>query len=133
MALLELMGRTAKRPLADFFGGAVRRDIPIYVASGVRGNKPEEEIEHLQKLVADCGATAVKFRLGGRMSRNADSLPGRTEALIPLVDGEPIPWSSPAPALGQHTREVLRELGFSETRIDALVASGAVCDQPLQS
>ncbi len=27
----------------------------------------------------------VNFRLGGRMSRNADSLPGRTETLIPLV------------------------------------------------
>ena len=49
MALLELMGQTAKRPVADFFGGAVRRDVPIYVASGVRGNKPEEEVERLQK------------------------------------------------------------------------------------
>jgi L-alanine-DL-glutamate epimerase-like enolase superfamily enzyme len=28
---------------------------------------------------------AIKFRLGGRMSRNADSLPGRTEKLIPMV------------------------------------------------
>jgi crotonobetainyl-CoA:carnitine CoA-transferase CaiB-like acyl-CoA transferase len=43
-----------------------------------------------------------------------------------LVDGEPIPWSSPAPSLGQYTREVLRETGFSDERIDALVASGAV-------
>jgi L-alanine-DL-glutamate epimerase-like enolase superfamily enzyme len=85
MALLELMGQAAKRPVADFFGGALKRDIPVYYASGNRGNKPEEEIEHLQKLVADSGAKALKFRLGGRMSRNADSLPGRTEALIPLV------------------------------------------------
>jgi L-alanine-DL-glutamate epimerase-like enolase superfamily enzyme len=85
MALLELMGQAAERPVADFFGGAVRRDIPIYVASGVRGNTPEAEVEHLQKLVADCGAKALKFRLGGRMSRNVDSLAGRTEALIPLV------------------------------------------------
>jgi len=84
-ALLELMGQTAKRPVADFFGGRLRDDIPIYVASGVRGNKPEEEVERLQKMVADSGAQALKFRLGGRMSRNADSLPGRTEALIPLV------------------------------------------------
>ena len=85
MALLELLGQTAQRPLADFFGGTVRRDIPIYVASGNRGNQPEAEIAHLQKLVADSGARALKFRLGGRMSRNADSLPGRTEALIPKV------------------------------------------------
>jgi L-alanine-DL-glutamate epimerase-like enolase superfamily enzyme len=85
MALLELMAQTAQRPLADFFGGAIRRDIPIYVASGVRGNAPEQEIEHLRQLVAECGARALKFRLGGRMNRNVDSLPGRTEALIPLV------------------------------------------------
>ena len=31
------------------------------------------------------GARAVKFRVGGRMSRNADAMPGRTEKLIPLV------------------------------------------------
>ncbi|MBI5393738.1 MAG: mandelate racemase/muconate lactonizing enzyme family protein [Verrucomicrobia bacterium] len=85
MALLELMGQTAKRPLADFFGGTLRRDIPIYVASGNRGNTPEAEIAHLQKLVAESGARALKFRLGGRMSRNSDSLPGRTEALVPKV------------------------------------------------
>jgi L-alanine-DL-glutamate epimerase-like enolase superfamily enzyme len=85
MALLELMGQTAKRPVADFFGGALKRDIAVYHASGNRGNKPEEEIEHLKKLVADSGAKAIKFRLGGRMNRNVDSLPGRTEALIPLV------------------------------------------------
>ena len=49
-----------------------------------------------------------------------------------LVDGEPIPWSSPAPALGQHTREVLREAGYPDERIDALVASGAVREQAAQ-
>ena len=84
-ALLELMGRAAKRPVADFFGGAKRRDIPVYYASGNRGNTPEEEIKHLQNLVGTSGVRAIKFRLGGRMSRNADSLPGRTEKLIPLV------------------------------------------------
>ena len=43
-----------------------------------------------------------------------------------LVDGEPVAWSSPAPSLGQYTRHVLREAGFSNERIDALVASGAL-------
>jgi L-alanine-DL-glutamate epimerase-like enolase superfamily enzyme len=85
MALLELMAQTAKRPLANFFGGATRRDIAVYHASGKRGNRPQDEVEYLKKLVAGSGVKALKFRLGGRMSRNADSLPGRTEALIPLV------------------------------------------------
>src|SRR5689334_1468061 len=62
MSLLELLGQTAKRPIADFFGGKLKTDIPIYYASGVRGNKPEEEIVYLQKLVAASGAKAIKFR-----------------------------------------------------------------------
>lgn len=85
MSLLELMGQTAKRPLADFFGGAVRRDIAVYYASSNRGNRPEQEIEHLRKLADESGAKALKFRLGGRMSRNQDSPPGRTETLIRLA------------------------------------------------
>ncbi|HEX3654652.1 MAG TPA: mandelate racemase/muconate lactonizing enzyme family protein [Pirellulales bacterium] len=85
IALLDLLGRTAGCPVADFFGGTLKRDIVVYTASGKRGNRPEEEIDYLQKLVAESGAKALKFRLGGRMSRNADSLPGRTEALVPLV------------------------------------------------
>jgi L-alanine-DL-glutamate epimerase-like enolase superfamily enzyme len=84
-ALLELMGKTAQRAMADFFGGARRREIPVYYASGNRGNSPEAEIAFLEKLVGSSGVRALKFRLGGRMSRNADSLPGRSEKLIPLV------------------------------------------------
>jgi L-alanine-DL-glutamate epimerase-like enolase superfamily enzyme len=85
ISLLELLSQVAERPVADFFGGAKRRDIPVYFASGNRGNKPEAEVEYLQKLVADSGVKALKFRLGGRMNRNEDSLPKRTEELIPLV------------------------------------------------
>jgi L-alanine-DL-glutamate epimerase-like enolase superfamily enzyme len=85
MALLELMGRATQRPVADFFGGAKKRDLAIYVASGNRGNTPEVELDYLRKIVAESGAKALKFRLGGRMNKNVDSLPGRTEALIAKV------------------------------------------------
>jgi len=85
MGLLELLSQAGNRPLADLFGGAKKRDIGVYFASGNRGNRPEEEIAYLQSLVAQSGARAIKFRLGGRMSRNADSLPGRSEALIALA------------------------------------------------
>ncbi len=84
-ALLDLLGRVAGRSVGDLLGGVKRRTIAVYRASGNRGNTPEEEVDFLKKLVAESGAKALKFRLGGRMSKNADSLPGRTEALIPLV------------------------------------------------
>jgi crotonobetainyl-CoA:carnitine CoA-transferase CaiB-like acyl-CoA transferase len=34
----------------------------------------------------------------------------------------------PAPILGEHTREVLREHGFSDAEVDAFVAVGAVAE-----
>lgn len=85
MGLLELLSQTAAQPLAKLFGGARKRDIGVYFASGNRGNRPEEEVEYLQSLVAKSGTRALKFRLGGRMNRNVDSLPGRSEALIALA------------------------------------------------
>jgi crotonobetainyl-CoA:carnitine CoA-transferase CaiB-like acyl-CoA transferase len=36
--------------------------------------------------------------------------------------------STPAPLLGQHTREVLRECGLPEAEIDALVAEGVIAE-----
>jgi L-alanine-DL-glutamate epimerase-like enolase superfamily enzyme len=85
MALLDLLGQVSRKPIGELFGGVRRRDIAVYRASGNRGNTPEAEVEYLQRIVAETGAKALKFRLGGRMSKNADSLPGRSEALIPLV------------------------------------------------
>lgn len=84
-AVLDLLGKLTDKSIGDLLGGVRRRDVAVYRASGNRGNRPEEEIEYLKKLVAETGAKAIKFRVGGRMSNNADSLPGRTEALIPLV------------------------------------------------
>jgi len=84
-AILDLLGKLAARSIGDLLGGVKQRDIAVYRASGNRGNTPEEEVAYLKTIVAESGAKAIKFRLGGRMSRNADSRPGRTEALVPLV------------------------------------------------
>lgn len=42
-----------------------------------------------------------------------------------LADGEPVAWRRPAPALGEHTREVLTEIGYTAERINALHDAGA--------
>ncbi len=83
-ALLDMMGRVTGKSIGELLGGVIRREVPFYVASGRRDSTPEEEAEYLLKLVEETGAPAVKFRVGGRMSKNADASPGRTEILIPL-------------------------------------------------
>jgi L-alanine-DL-glutamate epimerase-like enolase superfamily enzyme len=84
-SILDLLGKIAHKPLGDLFGGIIRREVPIYVASGNRDTTPEEEVAILVKSIERTGARAVKFKVGGRMSNNADSIPGRTEGLIRLV------------------------------------------------
>ena len=52
---------------------------------------------------------------------------GRTRALgLPVkLSRTPGKVTRPAPLLGQHTREVLAEFGFSSSEIEALIATGA--------
>lgn len=83
-ALLDMLGRIKGQSIGELFGPQVRTQVPFYVASGNRHTTPQEEVDYLKKLIDETGARAVKYRLGGRMSRNADSLPGRTPGLIRL-------------------------------------------------
>ncbi|MDF2959048.1 MAG: Mandelate racemase/muconate lactonizing enzyme C-terminal domain protein [Paenibacillus sp.] len=84
-SLLDMLGRISGKPVGDLLGGVIRNEVPIYVASGNRGTTPEEEIEVLQEKVAETGAKAIKFKVGGRMSKNTDSIEGRSESLIYLT------------------------------------------------
>lgn len=81
LAILDLLGRVAGKPMGDLFGGVVTRRVAVYRASGNRGNTPEQEIDHLQQLVHETGARAIKFRLGARM-RFDESSTRRDLALI---------------------------------------------------
>jgi len=85
MAILDLLGKLTNQSIGELLGGVKRREIAVYRASGNRGNTVDEEIDYLHRLAEETGGKALKFRLGGRMSKNADSLAGRSEALIPRV------------------------------------------------
>ena len=84
-ALLDLLGNIAGKPVGELLGGVVRRDVAVYRANNHRGKTAEESVKLIAESVKETGAKAVKFKIGGRMSKNADYPPGRTEALIPLV------------------------------------------------
>jgi L-alanine-DL-glutamate epimerase-like enolase superfamily enzyme len=84
LAILDMLGRISNKPLGDLVGGVQRNKVQFYVASGRRDTTPEQEIDYLKSLIEKTGAKAVKYRVGGRMSRNEDAMPGRTKNLIPL-------------------------------------------------
>ncbi len=84
-AILDLLGRIANLPLANLLGETHNKKIAVYQANNYRGKTAEESIEFIKKDVAESSAKALKFKVGGRMSKNQDYPPGRTEALIPLV------------------------------------------------
>jgi len=87
-ALLDLLGRIAGKSCGELLGGVHHEKIAVYRANNYRGKTAEESVERIVKNVAKSGAKAVKIKIGGRMSKNKDYPPGRTEKLIPLVRQE---------------------------------------------
>lgn len=83
MLALEAIGLAAGRSVSSMLGGAKRQDVAVYLSSRERDTTPEQEIDEfmLPRLEAT-GARACKLGIGGRMSRNADASPGRSEALV---------------------------------------------------
>lgn len=84
-ALLDLLGKAAEASVGDLLGGPWRGDIPIYLSSMRRDTTPEEEVAWVGERLEATGAKAVKLKIGGRMLNDADSIPGRTETMVPLA------------------------------------------------
>lgn len=83
ISLLDMLGRIAGQPIATLLGGVRRRQVDVYLSSTQRNITPANEAARFQERLAETGARAVKFKVGGRMSRNADEYPGRTEQIVP--------------------------------------------------
>lgn len=84
-SLFDLLGKIARQPVGELLGGVRRKEIPVYLSSLRRDTTPEQEVEWLGKRLAETNSKAVKLKIGGRMSRNADAAPGRTERLVALA------------------------------------------------
>jgi L-alanine-DL-glutamate epimerase-like enolase superfamily enzyme len=80
-----MLGKIAKKSVGRLLGEKINDHVSIYVASGRRNTTPEEEVALIEERVAQTQARAIKFKVGGRMSKNADSMEGRSEGLIYLA------------------------------------------------
>jgi L-alanine-DL-glutamate epimerase-like enolase superfamily enzyme len=84
-AIFDLLGKTARLPVGDLLGGVIRKQIPVYLSGSGRDTTAEEEVDVYVRGIAETRAKAVKFKIGGRMSRNLDTYPGRTETMMKLA------------------------------------------------
>jgi len=111
-SLWDLLGRTAGKPAHELMGGAVRKEIAVYLSGSERLTTAEEEVGVYERGVEVTGAKAVKFKIGGRMSENRDPFPGRTQQIIELarkrLGGKVALYSD---ANGSYTAEKAIEIG----------------------
>ncbi|MBX2817624.1 MAG: mandelate racemase/muconate lactonizing enzyme family protein [Saprospiraceae bacterium] len=84
-AVLDMLGKLSGQSIGEMLGGVEHPSIAVYRANNFRGKSAEESVARIEENAERSQAKAVKFKIGGRMSKNADDPPGRTEALIPLV------------------------------------------------
>ncbi|MBI3209484.1 MAG: hypothetical protein HYZ37_11370, partial [Candidatus Solibacter usitatus] len=84
-AIWDVLGRTAKKPVAALMGGMLRKEIPVYLSGSIRETTAEEEVDIYVRGLRETGAKGVKFKIGGRMTRNADAYPGRTRTMVELA------------------------------------------------
>ncbi len=84
-AILDLLGRMAGKSIGELIGEIHNPKVAVYRANNYRGKTALESIEGIKQDVEQAQARALKVKIGGRMSKDADYPPGRTEELIPLV------------------------------------------------
>ena len=84
-AILDLLGKIAGKSIGQLIGDIHNPKIAVYRANNYRGKTASQSIEFIKKNVEETQAKALKFKVGGRMSHDADDPAGRSEALIPLV------------------------------------------------
>jgi crotonobetainyl-CoA:carnitine CoA-transferase CaiB-like acyl-CoA transferase len=99
-----------------------RRTTAFWLEALERGDIPVQRMNSLDDIVADPHLKAI-----GYLQTVEHPSEGRIKTLaVPSEWSESQPeYRRHAPRLGEHTREVLRDAGFSDQKIDSLIESGA--------
>jgi crotonobetainyl-CoA:carnitine CoA-transferase CaiB-like acyl-CoA transferase len=110
--------RELQRVLREIFAG---RSSAEWIAFGIEKNVPIAPV-NTPKTIADDPQFQDRFPWYPHQRHGTDQLPFPVK-----FRGEELPTPTPAPSVGQHTDQVLREvLGYDEARIRALREKGAL-------
>jgi crotonobetainyl-CoA:carnitine CoA-transferase CaiB-like acyl-CoA transferase len=108
----ELQSIFHNRTMAEWIGVADQHRLPIGPAhQGVASLRDDPHIAKRQILLEGEHPVAGPFTYVGSPV---------------ITDHEPSAEPSPAPGVGQHTREILTQIGYDEAKIDRLANDGAV-------
>jgi len=88
-AILDMLGRIAKKPIGQLIGDILHPEVTVYQATEYREKSVEESLDLIKRDVAEYNAHALKIKVGGLMFMTADinvvGPKGRTETMIPLI------------------------------------------------
>lgn len=114
-AILDMMGRIAKKPIGQLIGDIHNKNVPVYQATEFRERPVEESVELIKEAVDRYKAQAVKIKVGALMfmTNDLDAVgpEGRTEKIIPLIRktfGDDMPLYADANGYYQDVNEAIR-------------------------
>ena len=84
IAVWDLLGRIANKPVYNLLGIPVRKDYGVYISDFNREGDPEKIADQLLAKLTETGATGVKIKVGGRMSNTAEDV-AQTRRYVPIV------------------------------------------------
>ncbi|RDB02935.1 mandelate racemase/muconate lactonizing enzyme family protein [Runella aurantiaca] len=84
IAVWDLLGRTAQKPVYEFLGKPIRTDYPVYISDFNREGDPEKIANQLLEKLQATGAKGVKIKVGGRMVNTPENA-AQTRKYIPLL------------------------------------------------
>jgi len=110
--------------MTDMISEMVQR----YATAEITARLEAEVVPHAVVLKREEVLTNPQVLANGSIGTLDDPRAGRMRMAHAAgrFDGKPMPFRRPAPALGEHTNEILAELGRSTTDIEALRKAGAV-------
>jgi crotonobetainyl-CoA:carnitine CoA-transferase CaiB-like acyl-CoA transferase len=143
----EFDGLVAAIPAAAPFSLAARNDdgLAAALAEAFRSDTAANWYKALEQAGVPCELSSVDFsenflddpemlRLEWAVQRDGHPKHGRVDMVGRWVDfsGTPTVIAGPPPVPGQHSRAILRRFGWSDDRVDTLVAANAVFEAQAQ-
>lgn len=84
VAIWDLLGKKAAKPVHALLGVAKRKALPMYLSSLTRDNTAQQETDKILSALHSTGCKAVKVKVGGRMGTDAQAEKRSTE-IVQLI------------------------------------------------